>query len=313
MRLGIGAEGARAVADTFMSYARDDRTRVQVLTDAITAEGWTVWWDPDMQAGKPWPPQLRDEITIGRRFAVGVHEVTVGQYRTFVQATGRRHGACWSLGDDGFGFQADQGWDNPGFDQTDAHPVVCVNWHDARAYARWLSERTGADYRLLSEAEWEYAARAGSATVYSWGDDTDHTQQCGYANGADLTLKDKFADASTSACRDGFVFTAPAGSFAANRFGLFDMHGNVAEWVEDCYGSYAHAPANGDPNRNWACSSYILMGSPVVRGGSGGDSPQDLRSAFRFRNDRVYRDNSIGFRLARTLPGRHPDGREKPE
>ncbi len=262
--------------------------------------------------GDPDEKPVRD-ITIGRRFAVGVYEVSVEQYRAFVQATGRRHGPCWSLGDEGFGFQADRGWDNPGFDQTDVHPVVCVNWNDARAYARWLSERTGADYRLLSEAEWEYAARAGSEARYSWGDDPDHTEQCDHANGADQTLEDQFPGTTTSQCPDGFVFTAPVGSFTANAFGLFDMHGNAWEWVEDCYGAYARAPVDGEPNRDWACSSYILKGSPVVRGGSWGNNPRNLRSANRddsgFRDDR---NNNIGFRLARTLPGRRPDGRGQP-
>jgi formylglycine-generating enzyme required for sulfatase activity len=168
---------------------------------------------------------------------------------------------------------------------------------DARDYARWLSRKTGADYRLPSEAEWEYAARAGTTTARFWGDDPDSA--CAHANVYDRTGKAEKAydDWTHHNCRDGHAETAPVGSFQANRFGLHDVLGNVREWVEDCWNdSYGGAPADA---RVWTTKECT---APVVRGGSWRSRPSDLRSAVRGgRGLGTGGHNWQGLRVARTL------------
>lgn len=125
-------------------------------------------------------PQIRVEFD---RFAVGKSSVTRAQYKVFANATGRSSEGCWGWTGSKVENDLTRNWRNPGFAQDDTHPVVCVSWDDATAYAQWLSQRTGKSYRLLSEAEWEYAARAGTTTYRYWGDDGNLS--CAYANGAD--------------------------------------------------------------------------------------------------------------------------------
>ena len=175
------------------------------------------------------------EVRIGRPFALGVREVTREEFGRFVDATGRSMGnSCYVVEDDGdWVIQSGRGWRSPGFRQSGSHPVVCASWDDAKAYAAWLSRETGEMYRLPSESEWEYAARAGTATKYHFG--SDSSRLCRWGNGADLTAKEEYSDWMIANCRDGHVHTAPTGSFEANGFGLHDMHGNVWEWVEDCW------------------------------------------------------------------------------
>ena len=169
----------------------------------------------------------------------------------------------------------DYGWGRGG------HPVIDVSWEDARAYAEWLSAETGERYRLPSEAEWEYAARAGTTTAYSWGNDIGQNR----------------ANCDGCGSRWDDEQTVPAGSFAANAWGLHDMHGNVWEWVEDCWhDSYARAPADGSTwTRGGDC------GRRVVRSGSWNNAPGYLRSADRLRDGVGNRYDDVGFRLARTL------------
>jgi formylglycine-generating enzyme len=124
-------------------------------------------------------------------------------------------------------------WHNTGFPQTGRDPVVCVSWKEAKAYTKWLSAKTGHKYRLLSEAEWEYADRAANIGQAHWGDDQGQT--CRYANGVDATLTERLPTGkweNTLSCHDGYIFTAPVGSLEPNVFGLYDMEGNVFEWVE---------------------------------------------------------------------------------
>jgi formylglycine-generating enzyme required for sulfatase activity len=155
-----------------------------------------------------------------------------------------------------------------------------VNWFDATAYADWLSAKTGKPYRLLTEAEWEYAARAGSSTSYSWGNDIGTANA--NCNGCGSQWDDKL--------------TAPVGSFKPNAFGLYDMHGNVWQWVEDCYeGKYNGAPTDGSAHAPDDCERR------VVRGGSWEIKPQYLRSASRAGGIAISRQKTVGFRLARTL------------
>ncbi len=242
------------------------------------------------------------EVTVTAPLAVGRSHVTVGEYRAFVAATGRGDGgSCYTLNSAGeWQDQAGRSWRNPGFSQTDRDPVVCVNWEEAQAYARWLAGRTGRGYRLLTEAEWEYAARAGGSSRWWWGDNA--AAQCGNANGADQTalgIPGWKSTWTTAPCSDGYAFTSPAGRFAANAFGLHDMAGNAWQWVGDCYReSYAGAPTEaGAMVDQGGCSSRVL------RGGSWGDIPQDLRSAHRSGYPPDFRLNYLGFRVARTPGG----------
>jgi formylglycine-generating enzyme required for sulfatase activity len=220
------------------------------------------------------------EVTFARPFAVGRHAVTRGQFAAFVKAT--KH-------------KMDDRWRNPGFRQDDSHPVVGVNWDGAKAYVSWLAEVTGRPYRLLTEAEWEYVARAGTATPFWWGSsitpaqanyDGNHVYEGGGSKGE---------------YRKG---TVPVGSFDPNPWGLYNVHGNVWEWCEDTWhDNYKGAPSDGSawvPKRAPRGRSN-QPSSRVVRGGSWSDFPWDLRSAVR---DWVTIENRyilLGFRLARTL------------
>ena len=233
------------------------------------------------------------EVRIGRPFALGVREVTREEFGRFVDATGRSMGnwcESWRVEGSGSG----RSWRSPGFRQSGRHPVVCESWNDAKAYAAWLSRETGETYRLPSESEWEYAARAGTGTKYHFGNDA--SRLCRWANCADLTQQEEYSHRVLTNCRDGHVHTAPTGSFEANGFGLHDMHGNVQEWVEDCWnGSYAGAPSDGVAWVSGDCAKRVL------RGGTWGTIPRSLRAAYRDRSKTGYRDSGYGFRVARTL------------
>lgn len=173
-----------------------------------------------------------------------------------------------------------------------------MTWEDASTYVAWLSQKAGADYRLLSEAEWEYAARAGTTTTRFWGDDGN--MSCGHANGADLTAKaqvPQLSNAPTANCNDSYAYTAPVGSYRANAFGLHDMLGNVYEWTQDCWSAnYVGAPTDG--------SAWIMTGNcgvRVLRGGGWADPRRSLTSAYRAPNPTIrFRGSTVGFRVART-------------
>ena len=231
-----------------------------------------------------------------QRFSAGKFEVTRGQYRLFAEATGRSSDGCFVWTGTAFEIEKTKDWRNPGYAQDDRHPVACVSWDDARAYVRWLSQKTGKDYRLLSEAEWEYAARAGTTTMRFWGDDGN--MSCAYANGADVTAETQAPSArnwAAAACNDRYAYTAPVGSYRPNAFGLHDMLGNVGEWTQDCWNAnYNGAPTDG---RAWAAGDCSLR---AVRGGSWDDAPVGLRAAYRVGSPTVIRLYSRGFRVART-------------
>ncbi len=240
-------------------------------------------------------PQRR--VTIPRILAVGLFEVTRGEYETFLRATGH------PIGHDCVTDRAHQGTfapephttlQDPGFPQSDDHPVVCVSWDDAQAYIAWLNARSRGGYRLLSEAEFEYLARAGSTTAYPWGPSAD--AGCADANVVDATALRKYPDWPGAACDDGALNTARVGSYRPNAFGLYDMIGNAEEWVEDCAtSSYADLPADGSATRAGDCTRHM------VRSGSWGAVPKDCRVANRIRYPTGQVDDSIGFRVARTV------------
>jgi len=236
-------------------------------------------------------------VTIAANFALGQYAVTRGEFAVFVSETGYEPGGrCLSTTTDG---QVVVGsWRNPGFAQTDTHPVVCVTFWDAQRYVRWLSLKTGKSYRLPTEAEWEYAARAGTTTARFWGDRGDLA--CDFANVADLTAAEELNfetdEQHVFQCRDHYVYTAPVGSFRPNAFGLSDMLGNVWQWVEDCFHeSYDDAPSDGSAWTSGDCKDRIL------RGASWFVYPRLVRSAVRVRFNPDSRANKIGFRVAATL------------
>jgi formylglycine-generating enzyme required for sulfatase activity len=177
-------------------------------------------------------------------------------------------------------------------------PVINVSWDQAKAYVEWLARMTGKPYRLLSEAEWEYAARADTQTAYYFGDDA--TQICRYANLADQSYRRAGYTDEAVNCDDGQAVTAPVGSYPANAFGLHDMHGNVWQWVEDpAHDNYQGAPTDG---RVWMDGGDERR--RMARGGSWDYLPRLLRSAFRSRNPHDNRDSNLGFRVGRTLSAR---------
>ena len=197
------------------------------------------------------------EVVIARPFALSKYEITFEDYDKFTYPN--------KVDDEGWG--------------RGRRPVINISWDDANEYAAWLSAQTGKRYRLPTEAEWEYAARAESTTQYNWGNDIGQNQaNCG------------------NDCSDRWEHTAPVGSFSANAFGLYDMHGNVWEWVQDCWNySYSGAPDDGSAWTSGDC------GNPVIRGGSWGVGSWELPSAYRYRFNRSSRNNSLGFRLAQDL------------
>ena len=211
---------------------------------------------PKREGGDDYERPMR-RVRIDYRFAVGVYEVTFDEWYACIDT-----GGCGSYVPD------DEGWGRGN------RPVVNVSWDDAQSYVSWLSSRTGKTYRLLSEAEWEYVARAGTETAYSWGDNIGVNR------------------ANCDGCGSQWdnEKTAPVGSFAANAWGVHDMHGNVMEWVEDCYNdSYVGAPADGSAWTSEDCSDRVL------RGGSWYFLMETLRSADRLWSSTGYRGKYGGF------------------
>jgi formylglycine-generating enzyme required for sulfatase activity len=230
-----------------------------------------------IQSGGDSDEQPVHQVSVGR-FAMGRYEVTVGEFRRFVKATGyktdaEKGGGCvsWSQG---WKWIKGANWRSPGFSQSDKHPVTCVSWNDGVAYAEWLSQQTGKTYRLLTEAEWEYAARAGSETKYWWGNEIGSNN----------------ANCWNSSCKDRFEYTAPVGSFASNPFKLYDMLGNLWEWTCSQYeNKYAGQERQCDKNVN---KNSILS----VRGGSWDFDGARVRSAAR--NDGWPADRHDGVRVS---------------
>ena len=199
----------------------------------------------------------------------------------------------WDADKKGFDFNAKYSWRNAGFEQTDEHPVVNVSWNDAKAFCEWLSKKEKKTYRLPTEAEWEYACRAGTTTRYSSGDDPETLAKVG--NVADATAKSQFPDwTGTIKASDGYVFTSPVGSFQPNAFGLYDMHGNPWQWCADWYDEsyYAKSPVD-DP------SGPTTGSDRVGHGGGWYDHAGGCRSAFRYGRTPEDRNRDLGFRVSR--------------
>jgi len=219
-------------------------------------------------------------VGIARPFAMGRYPVTVGEWRIFAKATG------WQP-------DGDVDWTAPGFPQSDMHPVVGVSWVDAQRYLAWLAQSTGQRYRLPSEAEWEYACRAGTRTAFSFGDSI----------GTDLANYDGNFTWNGGARGDYRRGTTPVTQFAPNPWGLHDMHGNVWEWVQDVmHDSYEGAPLDGS-----AWEEGGDRARRVLRGGSWLYNPRYLRSALRNGFSAVMSNDIVGFRVVRELPAADGD------
>jgi formylglycine-generating enzyme required for sulfatase activity/uncharacterized caspase-like protein len=264
------------------------------------SEGPSMVWIPagsfrmgDIQSGGQSDEKPVHRVSINR-FAISRYEITVREFRQFVNATSYRTEAekgdgCYTYKDGSWTKVRNANWRNPNFSQNDNHPVVCVSWNDANAYAKWLSAETGQKYRLLTEAEWEYAARAGTETARYWGNDPD--KACSYANVHDITSKKENGFSWTHHnCTDGYAKTAPVGHFKPNNFDLFDMLGNVWEWTcseyEDKY-----------KGNEKLCNKHASRA--VIRGGSWFYVPRYVRVAYRNRLSDGGRNGTVGFRLAR--------------
>lgn len=288
----------------------------QALTEALASGGTApemvvipagrfLMGSPSGEKGRRKNEGPQHEIILARGFALARTEITVAQFRAFVDATGYRTSAerrgRSTIYDERTGGMAER----PGVDWRHDHagrtaapnlPVVHVSWEDAKAYADWLSRETGATYRLPSEAEFEYALRAGSSTAFPWGD-----------NGPPRVLANLTGDGDRSATRrewgdafrryrDGFWGAAPVRSFDPNPFGVHDIDGNVSEWVEDCWhDTYLRAPKDGSAWVNPGCERRN------IRGGSWASAPDQVRCAFRVNASPDASNARVGFRVARKL------------
>ena len=208
-------------------------------------------------------------------FSLGKYEVTNAQFKKFSP-------------------QHNSGSSQKANLDEDKQPVVNVSWEDAVAFAKWLSQKTGQTYRLPTEAEWEYAARAGSKTSRFWGNNPD--EACNYANVADVTTAKSRPSWTTFACNDGYAVSAPVGSFKPNGYGLYDMLGNVWEWCEDIYNSEAYGKLPKD-NPVFAGSGEYR----VMRGGGWSNGPLGIRSSHRVGLSPDFGHQSLGFRLVKTV------------
>jgi formylglycine-generating enzyme len=237
-------------------------------------------------------------------FALGRTHVTRGEFAVFVRETGHDPQGCAAWSGSRWVLDPVRNWRHPGFAQADDHPVVCVNWDDARRYAQWLSDRTGYRYFFPSEAQWEYAARAGSGTARYWGDDP--AQACDFANVDDQPAGDPLrahpslagvVDPGAYPCRDGYAYTSPVARFRPNGFGLYDMLGNAWQWTRDCWNrNYRGAPPDEQAWTGGDCARRVF------RGGAWSLRARFVRAAIRQRGDTGTRHDNLGFRLVRPLP-----------
>ncbi len=297
---GKGTDGGVPPAEKQAAFPTD-----KVITNSIGMKlvriptGEFVMGSPEGEEDRD-DDETQHRVRITKPFYLGMYEVTVGDFRQFVTDTGFKTDAekdgeggwGWNEAEGNFGRDPKYTWRNLGFTQTDRHPVANVSWNDAVAFCGWLSQKEGRTYRLPTEAEWEYACRAGTTTRFYHGDDLEGLAKVG--NVADASLKPKWPSAVWAiTSSDGYAFTSPVGGFRPNDFGLYDMHGNVWEWCSDWYEPtyYVKSPLN-DP------FGPITGHDRVLRGGGWDSRAQSLRSAVRNPLEPGYRVNDFGFRVA---------------
>ena len=252
---------------------------------------------PDHASGKPNAnEEPQHEVTLAQPFALGKYEITVGQFAAFIEDTGYDASAgCFVLraGPGRLSVDPDLDWRNPGFEQTDNEPVVCVSLEHATAYTEWLSGKTDENYFIPGEAQWEYAAKAGTQGRYFWGE--DDSKSCDYAN---VTFRPDEDDANwTPPCDDGYPGIAPVGSFLPNAFGMHDPVGNVWEWVTDCnHKNYNDAPTDGSA---WIDEDNCLF--RIIRSGGAGNDLARTTNVVRAGRPKTGTAPNLGFRIARAL------------
>jgi formylglycine-generating enzyme required for sulfatase activity len=286
-------------ADRFVDSTGQSPAMVVVPT------GKFMMGSPDGESGHDANEAPAHEVAIDKGVALARSAVTIGQFRDFVRASGyvpqsQSLGGSSVYDEQSGGLRDDTSatWedDYAGKPGQDRLPVINISWNDAKAYADWLSQRTGKKYRLPSEAEFEYALRAGSTTRYWWGDGTPGSHVENLTGGNDRSGSGRRWSNAFSAYKDGYWGPAPVMSFTPNAFGLYDMGGNVSEWVADCWhDNYIRAPRTGEAWVNPGC------GRRVIRGGSWGSAPDMVRSAYRQGASADVRSARVGFRVAREL------------
>jgi formylglycine-generating enzyme required for sulfatase activity len=252
----------------------------------VIAPGELMMGSPDTEPERYANEGPQHRVKIGRAFAAGKLKVTRDQFEEFARETNYSAEKCFTAEDGRIEDRAGRSFRNPGFAQEGTHPAVCVSWEDAKAYVAWLSKKTGRQYRLLTEAEWEYAARAGTTTPFWWGASIS-TDQANY-NG-----ETTYADGPKGEYRQR---TLPADSSKPNAWGLYQVHGNAFEWVEDCWNdSYEGAPSDGAASSAGNCNRHVR------RGGAWNYPPRMARSAYRDSRPAATRGSNMGLRVARTL------------
>ncbi|AIL61094.1 formylglycine-generating enzyme family protein [Pseudomonas alkylphenolica] len=243
----------------------------------VVPAGQFVMGAPEDELGREADEGPQHPVTFARPFAVGRYAVTAGQWSAYSKATG----ATPPDGDTRPGRACKAG--KPTYTMGPEQPQVCINYQDMQGYLSWLSKKTGATYRLLSEAEWEYAARAGSSGPFPFPFDKEGEYQIS-------------KHANTYGPSDGFSYTAPSGSYPANAFGLYDMHGNVYERVEDCWHeNYQGAPGDGSSWTDQGCETR------QIRGNDWTEAPIFTRSGNRNTRAPQVLGDWLGFRVARDL------------
>ena len=301
----IGMKLAYIPAGEFMMGSHASPEEVGTL---LYTKGYIAYSSPGQYRAFYGNEHPLHRVRITKSFYMGACEITVGQFGRFVADSDYRTGAGYQ-GKGGWGFDAATGkfvqhpsftWRNTGFHQTENHPVVNVSWNDAVAFCRWLSRKESKTYRLPTEAEWEYACRAGTTTWWWCGNDPEKLAEV--ANVADAAMKRKLKYKLTPAIKadDGYVFTAPVGSFKPNPFGLYDMHGNVWEWCADGIDReyYRTSPVDDPPGPTDG-------GARRFRGGVWGIYGTDIpRSATRHCNPPTWCGQTTGFRVVLELPSR---------
>jgi formylglycine-generating enzyme required for sulfatase activity len=260
-----------------------------------------VKWSTDIERQRLTWETPRMPVTFAQPFALGVFEITRDQFEAFIKATARKIEPGCTLWKGDWIRSSDQTWDKNDLDQRGDHPVVCIDWVDAQAYADWLTLKTGRTYYLPGNAQWEYAYRAGTTTPYFWGDDPEDI--CAYGNVADAGLTAKHKDRPAFSCTDKFLYTAPVGMKQPNPWGFYDMTGNVWEWIADCWTTDNKAQrADGAAIQAGDCTQAPL------RGGAYGTGPKFTRSSSRGGPDprTGARQGWIGFRIAAVAEKKKP-------
>jgi formylglycine-generating enzyme required for sulfatase activity len=297
------SHAGRATWQQVTLTAKPAATASGSFTDPATGMDFVAIEGGCFQMGSPASETGRDDDERQHRvcvedFSMGKHEVTVGQFRRFISATGYRTDAqkdsggrdgCFSLKDNMWHYVDGRDWTNPGYTQNDNHPVACVSWNDVSEFVAWLNRQGSRSYRLPIEAEWEYAARGGTTTARHWGNNPDVA--CRYANVADTNRSDGINWGTNHDCDDGVnLGTAAVGSYQANGFGLKDMLGNLWEWTCSSYDE-------GYDGAEQSCSARADSGKRALRGGSWSLKPAGVRAANRNWNNPVSRFDYYGFRL----------------